>query len=72
MIHTNPYREAQEEPAAAWCQRCKQEIYTGEQKYLWEGKWVCEDCLRAAVERMLRESPAQLALEMGLEVERCL
>lgn len=72
MIHTNPYREAQEEPAAAWCQSCRQEIYGGERKYLWEGRWVCYECLCSAVERMLREDPVQLALELGLEVEQCL
>lgn len=55
---------------AAWCERCGGEVYPGERRFLWEGRWVCPDCLTAVVEQMLRDFPETLALEMGLEVER--
>lgn len=71
-VNANPYRDSQEEEAVAYCENksCKQEIYPGGCRYLWEGNWYCVDCLRAAVERELRECPEQVALEMGLDVER--
>lgn len=69
-INTDPYRDVQEEAPAAHCEHCKQEIYPNDRRYLWEGRWVCEDCLRSAVERELRERPEQVALELGLDIER--
>lgn len=70
-INLDPLRDAQEEHPAAWCEGCRMEVYAGEQRYLWEGRWLCHECLCAQVERLLRENPGQLALELGLEIERC-
>ena len=60
-------RDEQQEPPAAWCDKCRQEVYHGEARYRWEGQWLCPDCFRAALEAA---DLGQLALEMGLEVER--
>lgn len=56
----------QTDSVAAWCD-CRHEIYHGEARYLWEGRWLCPDCFRAALESADLD---QLALELGLEVER--
>ena len=62
--------DSQTAPAAAYCDKCRQEVYHGEARYLWEGRWMCPDCFRAAVNKALNDCPEQLALEIGLEVER--
>ena len=50
--------------------KCRQEVYHGEARYLWEGRWLCPDCFKSAVEGALNEHPEQLAFELGLDVER--
>lgn len=72
MLNLNPYTDKQEEAPAAYCENplCQQEVYHGEARFQWEGRWLCPDCFRAAVSKALRECPEQVALEMGLEVER--
>ena len=59
--------DSQTAHAAAYCDKCRQEVYHGEARYLWEGRWLCPDCFRAALESA---DLGQIALEMGLEVER--
>lgn len=59
--------DSQTAPAAAYCDKCRQEVYHGEARYLWEGRWLCPDCFRAALESA---DLGQIALELGLEVER--
>lgn len=59
--------DSQTAPAAAYCDKCRQEVYHGEARYLWEGRWLCPDCFRAALESA---DLIQLAFELGLEVER--
>lgn len=68
-VNGNPLRDIQDE-APVCTADCGHEIYHGEFKAEWEGKMLCPDCFRAAVKRALRENPAQVALEMGLAVER--
>lgn len=70
MLNYHPYHDAQQEPAAAYCDKCRQEVYHGEARYLWEGRWLCPDCFKSAVEGALNEHPEQLAFELGLDVER--
>ena len=65
-----PLYDSQTTPASAYCEKCRQEVYHGEARIQWEGRWLCPDCFRAAVNKALRDSPEQVALEMGLEVER--
>lgn len=59
--------DSQTASAAAYCDKCRQEVYHGEARYLWEGHWLCPDCFRAALESA---DLSQLAVELGLEVER--
>ena len=59
--------DSQTAPAAAYCDKCRQEVYHGEARYLWEGRWLCPDCFRASLESA---DLGQIALELGLEVER--
>ena len=59
--------DSQTAPAAAYCDKCRQEVYHGEARYLWEGRWLCPDCFRAALESA---DLGQIAIELGLEVER--
>ena len=49
---------------------CGHEVYCGEFLAEWEGKMLCPECWRAAVERALRDNPIQIAMEMQLEVEQ--
>lgn len=62
-------RDAQDERPVATCGRCQGEVYHGEAMYLWNGKWVCVDCLRAAVEALLEDHPRQVAADMMLDVQ---
>ena len=59
--------DSQTAPVAAYCDKCRQEVYHGEARYLWEGRWLCPDCFRAALESA---DLIQIAFELGLEVER--
>lgn len=59
--------DSQTSPAAAYCDKCRQEVYHGEARYLWEGRWLCPDCFRAALESA---DLGQISFELGLEVER--
>lgn len=67
-VNGNPLRDTQADSPVAHA-ACGHEIYRGELTFQWEGRWLCPDCFRSAVERALRENPALVALEMGLEVE---
>ena len=40
-IFTNPLRDTQRQPAAAWCRRCRNEIYAWE---LGDGEALCPQC----------------------------
>ena len=67
----NPYplRDAQDAgPAARDADGA--EIWRGETTFRWEGREVCRETFVAAVERLLREDPCQVALEMGLDMTR--
>lgn len=70
MIRYNIYTDRQTEPAAAYCDKCKQDVYHGEARYRWEGRWICPDCFKLAVENLLNEYPEQVAAEMGIDMER--
>jgi len=70
MINPNPLRDMQNEAPVSWCDKCRQEVYRGDARYQWEGRWLCPDCFRAAVNKALNECPEQVALELGLEIER--
>ena len=65
-----PLRDAQQEAPAGYCEKCEGEVWRGESRFLWEGKWLCPDCFRSAVTNMLDQAPWQLAMELGLDVER--
>ena len=52
------------------CEKCRGEIYTGGLRFFWAGRWLCPNCFRYAVRKVLWENPEQIALEMGVEVER--
>ena len=60
-------KDRQAEPPAAYCRQCGGEVYAGERLYIWEGRRLCSDCFRAALNAADLD---QLALELGLEVER--
>lgn len=68
-VNGNPLRDVQDEAPVDHAD-CGHEIYHGEFTAEWEGEMLCPDCFRAAVKRALRDNPAQVALEMGLSVER--
>ena len=59
-------RDEQQEPPAAWCDKCRQEVYHGETRYRWEVQWLCPECFREA---LASEPLGQLALELGIAVE---
>lgn len=69
LITKSPYRDVQEDLPIQTA-GCGHEIYRDELIFQWEGRTVCLECFSSAVERLLRDHPAQLACEMGLEVER--
>lgn len=68
-VNGNPLRDVQDE-APVCTADCGHEIYPGECRFTWEGRWLCPDCFKEAVEQAVRSDPAQVALEMGLGVER--
>ena len=70
MLNLNPCPDRQQDTPVSECEKCRQEVYHGEARFQWEGRWLCPDCFRAAVNKALRDCPEQLALEMGLKVER--
>lgn len=63
-------RDRQEEVPAALCRRCGGEVYRGELLYYWEGRPICPDCFRLAVQRLLDTSPALLAQDLGVDTRR--
>ena len=63
-------RDAQDETPAAYCHRCGGEVWWEEYRVRWNGKWICPDCFRAEVERMLDEEPKQLADALQLDCEK--
>ena len=66
MLNLNPCPDRQQDNPVSECEKCRQEVYHGEARFQWEGRWLCPDCFRA----LLTAARKQLALEMGLEVER--
>lgn len=48
---------------------CGHDLWKGDFMAEWEGKMLCPDCWKAAVSKMLKESPTQIAIEMGLDLE---
>ena len=62
-------RDAQDETPAAYCYRCGGEVWQEEYRVRWDGRWICPDCFRAEVERMLDEEPKQLALDLNADFE---
>ena len=64
------FRDANAEPPVAKCEKCGGEIYSGGTRFSWGGKHICVDCFRHSVRSVLWNSPEQVALEMGVEVER--
>ena len=61
-----PLRDTQQETPAAWCERCRQEVYSGETMYRWEGQWLCPECFRDAVNNA---DLWTLAADMGLDTK---
>lgn len=39
-----PLYDSQTTPASAYCEKCRQEVYRGEARFQWEGRWLCPDC----------------------------
>lgn len=71
MLRAKPIlRDSQDEVPAANCEKCGGEVYSGGVRFYWNGKYICLECFQCAVRAVLRESPEQVAHEMGLEVER--
>lgn len=50
----SPLADSQEEPAAAHCCYCREEIYEGEEYYCVDGRAVCTDCLDALARDQFR------------------
>ena len=63
-------RDRQEEVPGALCRRCGGEVYRGELLDYWEGRPICPDCSRLAVQRLLDTSPALLAQDLGVDTRR--
>ena len=63
-------RDPQEEVPAAFCRRCRGEVYRGETLYFWEGQPICPDCFRLVVQRLLDTSPLLLAQDLGVHTCR--
>lgn len=70
MLNLNPCPDRQQDTPVSECEKCRQEVYYGEARFQLDGWWLCPDCFRAAVNKALNDCPEQVALEMGLEVER--
>lgn len=66
----SPLRDPQDAIPSSTCEKCRGEVYSGETMYLWEGTWLCPDCFKSAIEKLLEADPRQLALELNLEMER--
>lgn len=62
----SPLRDPQDALPAAWCDKCRQEIYHGETRYRWEGQWLCPECFRDALNST---DLWTLAADMGLETK---
>ena len=58
--------DPQQEAPAAFCRRCRGEVYRGETLYFWEGRPICPDCFRLEVQRLLDTSPLLLAQDLGV------
>lgn len=75
MLHTAHVHtslcDPQDAAPAAHCDKCRGEIYSGETMSLWDGKWLCPDCFKSAIESLLSENPRQLALELNLDMRVC-
>lgn len=48
---------------------CGHDLWKGDFMAEWENKMLCSDCWKSAVSKMLKESPIQIAIEMGLSFE---
>lgn len=47
------------------CEFCCAEIYKGDRRYFFDGKWMCEECFKNNVIK----NPVLLANSLGVEVE---
>lgn len=71
MLKTKPiFRDVNMEKPVSECEKCGGEIYSGGIRFFWGGKFLCTDCFRYSVRKILWDNPEQVAQEMGLEVER--
>ncbi len=71
MVWTDPLRDMQDEPPAGYCARCGGELWPGELVYNWDdrGVFICPDCFKTAVNKLLELDPKLVALEMGVDYQ---
>lgn len=62
-------RDRQLEAPAAYCEKCRAEVYRSERRYFVDGKWVCEDCFKRHIFKALESSPQIVAMELQIDVE---
>lgn len=67
-----PFRDPQDADPVDLCgsRRCRGEIYPGETMYLYEDRWLCPDCFKAEIEKLLSRDERTLALALGLDMRR--
>lgn len=61
-------KDIQQEKPVCYCGRCMGEVYQGECTYLFEGKEICEDCMREELDRLLEKDLKFLASIIGIEL----
>ena len=70
MIWTDPLRDMQDEAPAGVCPRCGGEIWPGETAYNRESAgFICSDCFKAAVSKLMEQDPKLVAVEMGVDYQ---
>ena len=62
--------DAQDRNPVFFCNRCQGEVWHEEPIFKWTEQWICLDCFKSAVNKLLEDDPVLLAYEMNLEVER--
>lgn len=50
------YKTPPEEKNVTYCEDCENEHYAGESLYLWDGKWLCSECVKDDLLRMSAEA----------------
>ena len=43
MLNLNPCPDRQQDNPVSECEKCRQEVYHGEARFQWEGRWLCPD-----------------------------